>query len=100
MHYGRQLHVSLKFSCLILVAVLAAEAVHGKWQEHSIRQGDGRGGWIRRPALRQVLKFPDSEYTMPFGLVQMDNGEIAILCSREMQPSQGDMVIDPTRCHE
>ena len=95
MYYGRQLHVSLKFSCLILVAVLAAEAVHGKWQEHSIRQGDGRGGWIRRPALRQVLKFPDSEYTMPFGLVQMDNGEIAILCSREMQPSQGDWVVKP-----
>ena len=95
MHYGRPIRVLLKFGCLILVAVLPAEGVQGEWQEHPIRQGDGRGGWIMRPAWRQVLKFPDSDHTMPFGLVQMDNGEIAILCSREQQPPPGDRVVEP-----
>jgi len=45
--------------------------------------------------MRQVLKHPDSNFTMPFGLVQMDNGELAILCSREKQPAQGSKTIEP-----
>jgi hypothetical protein len=61
----------------------AEPAPTGSWQEHRIRQGDGKGGWIMRPAQRQVLKHPDANFTMPFGLVRMDNGEIALLCSRE-----------------
>jgi hypothetical protein len=44
------------------------------WQKHRIRQGDGKGGWLTWPALRQVLKHPDADFTMPFGLVRMDNG--------------------------
>ncbi len=67
----------------------------GDWQAHWIRQGDGRGGWTNHPAMRQVLKHPDSDFTMPFGLVEMDNGEIAILCSREKQPAQGSKTIEP-----
>jgi hypothetical protein len=65
------------------------------WQEHRIRQGDGRGGWITRPALRQVLKHPDASFTMPFGLVGMDNGELAILCSREKAPPKGVRTFEP-----
>jgi hypothetical protein len=38
-----------------------------------------------RSAQRQVLKQPDSKHTMPFGLVQMDNGEIVLICSWERQ---------------
>jgi hypothetical protein len=53
------------------------------WEEHTVRQGDGRGGWTLRPAQRQVLKHPDADHTMPFGLARLDNGEVALLCSRE-----------------
>jgi len=45
-----------------------------------------------RPALRQVLKHPDANFTMPFGLVQMDNGELALLCSREKTDEKGRTV--------
>ena len=58
------------------------------WQDHRVHQGDGKGAWVERSALRQVIKYPDANYTInPFGLVRMDNGEIAILCSRERNPS-------------
>ena len=60
-----------------------ASPVIAEWQPHEIRQGDGQGGWVTRPAQIQVLKQPDSEYTMPWGLVQMDNGELALICSWE-----------------
>ena len=53
------------------------------WLDHRIRQGDGKGGWITRPAKIQMLKPPGADYTMPFGLVKMDNGEIALICSWE-----------------
>ena len=53
------------------------------WREHEILQVDGRGGRIARPAQIQVLKQPNSSFTMPFGLVQMDNGEIVLQCSGE-----------------
>ena len=53
------------------------------WRAHEILQGDGQGGWITRPAQVQVLKHPHSSFTMPFGLIQMDNGEIVLQCSTE-----------------
>ncbi|NUQ64277.1 MAG: hypothetical protein HUU20_17545 [Pirellulales bacterium] len=54
-----------------------------------MRQQDGSGAWVAQPALRQVLKHPDSEFTMPFGLAQMDNGEIALVVSREKTTPAG-----------
>lgn len=71
-----------------------ASAVGG-WQAHTIRQGDGRGGWVTLPALRQVLRHPDCEFTMPFGLAQMDNGEIALLVSREKADPAGGRLFEP-----
>jgi len=53
------------------------------WLGHHIRQGDGRGGWVSWPAKIQVLKAPGSDFTMPFGIVQMNNGELALICSDE-----------------
>jgi hypothetical protein len=70
-------------------------AVQAEWQKHVIRQGDGQGGWVARPAELQVLKYPESVNTLPFGLIQMDNGEIAILCSREVEPPKGRVTIEP-----
>ncbi len=56
----------------------------GAWQEHHVRQADGHGGFRLYPALRQVLRHPDADYTMPFGLAYQDNGEVVLLCSREI----------------
>ena len=45
---------------------------------HSLRVGDGAGGWTCQPAEFRFLHAPGS-MLMPFGIVQMDNGEIALL---------------------
>ncbi len=93
---GRQgLFAALVFGWFLVVGGIGREAARGEWQEHTIRQGDGKGGWIARPALRQILKHPDADHTMPFGLVQMPNGEVAILCSREKQRAQGGKTFEP-----
>ena len=71
---------------MIIAASAAAEGqAVTRWKDHVIRQGDSQGGWVARPAQRQVLKQPDSKHTMPFGLVRMDNGEIVLICSWERQ---------------
>ncbi len=44
------------------------------WQESQIKQGDGQGGWILKPAQKQVLKGGGG-----FGLAQMDNGEVVCM---------------------
>lgn len=73
----------LLLSMLFCVQSVFTQIVWADWQAHQIRQGDGRGGWIQHPAQIQVLKHPNSVYTMPFGLVRMANGELAINCSWE-----------------
>ncbi len=45
---------------------------------HSLRVGDGAGGWAWQPGEFRFLHAPDS-WVMPFGMVQMDNGEVALL---------------------
>lgn len=80
---------------LLASVILAPQFARGEWQAHHIRQGDGKGGWATRAALRQVLKHPDSEFTMPFSLVQMGNGEIAILVSREKAKPGGGRIVEP-----
>jgi hypothetical protein len=79
----------------LAVLALGSGLARGAWQEHRVRQGDGKGGWVTRPAWRQVLKHPDANYTMPFGLVQMQSGELAILCSREKAPPKGTRTFEP-----
>ena len=85
----------LILACTLALCAPERNGARGEWQKHCIRQGDGQGGWVMRPAQRQVLKYPDSTYTMPFGMVQMDNGEIAIMCSREKEPPKGAGTIEP-----
>ncbi|MFH1006908.1 MAG: sialidase family protein [Candidatus Latescibacterota bacterium] len=46
------------------------------FKTHQIRQGDGKGGWISREARYGVLGSPSGEYIMPYGVAQMENGEI------------------------
>jgi hypothetical protein len=58
------------------------------WLEHRVLQGDGRGGWVSRPAKIQAVRHPTAKMTMPFGLVRMDNGELALQCSAEGKPTR------------
>jgi hypothetical protein len=58
------------------------------WLDHRVLQGDGRGGWVSRPAKMQAIRHPTANMTMPFGLVRMDNGELALQCSAEGLPTK------------
>ena len=61
---------------------------HEGWKPTWIKQSDGNKGWILRPAQVQFLPYSDGKtpyynqklnQLMPFGLVHMDNREIALL---------------------
>jgi hypothetical protein len=52
------------------------------WQKHFIKQGDSYGGWIPRDAKYQLLHQSEGK-TIPFGIAQMDNGNVLLLCSWE-----------------
>jgi len=49
------------------------------WRPHHIRQGDGEGGWVLKPAQCRILRYREKGWTAGFGLARMDNGEIALL---------------------
>jgi hypothetical protein len=79
---GKTPLAALLISLLIATASsLVARPTYAKWRPHQIKQADGRGGWITRPARIQTLKHPGGENTKPFGMAQMDNGEIIFIGS-------------------
>src|SRR5690349_18796736 len=49
------------------------------WKPHLMKQRDGRGGWILRPAEIQFLTRSSGDYVMIFGVTQMDNREIILV---------------------
>ena len=51
------------------------------WKPHSIRRGNGRGLYEDIDAQIQAVSVPNASTTYPFGLAQVDNGEIALICS-------------------
>jgi len=55
------------------------------WKEHFIKQGNGEGGWNVREAEYQMLQHPDGEWTPPFGLAKMDNGELILMASHRCE---------------
>ena len=58
---------------------LSAVADEGQgWKPHSIRQLDGKGGWIVKSAQYQILG-RELGYGQGRGSLQMDNGEIVLL---------------------
>ena len=52
------------------------------FKEHAIRIGDGKGGWRSEPAEYQFLHVKGADRHMPFGIVQMDNGQTWDIASR------------------
>jgi len=63
-------------SCDLSPACSAVE--HPGLRPHRVMKGDGRGGLVVRPAEIQLLHqlSDSSRWIMPFGIAQMDNGEI------------------------
>jgi len=53
------------------------------FKEHPVLVGDGKGGWKVRPGELQFLHQPGTTHLMPFGVAQMDNGEVLFLASAE-----------------
>lgn len=52
------------------------------WKPHTIKQGDGQGGWVQRPSEYRFLHHkPVGKYLFPFGVIQMDNGELLLAAS-------------------
>lgn len=49
--------------------------------DHSIRRGDGRGGWVPHRAEIQFLHRLPGGGVKPFGIAQMDNGEVILAAS-------------------
>lgn len=50
------------------------------WRPHSIKRGDGRGGWTLEPADFRFLHRATGRYVF-LGLAAMDNGEMALAAS-------------------
>ena len=63
----------------ILALLAPAGQAQAAWQLAQIEQGDGQGGSIAYPAYKQEVSVPNSSRTLPFGLAQMDNGQVAMV---------------------
>jgi hypothetical protein len=66
----------------VLVLLAPARQAQAAWQLSQIEQGDGHGGSICHPAYKQEVR-ADSGRTLPFGLAQMDNGQIAMVVASQ-----------------
>ncbi|MDP7395295.1 MAG: hypothetical protein QGF67_15920 [Lentisphaeria bacterium] len=62
-----------------LATPLTASSAQAQWQPHTIKVGDGHVDQVQVPAQIQAVKFPGCDVTLPFGIVAMDNGELAML---------------------
>lgn len=67
------------------------------WKPHLLKQGDGKGGWVVRSAEIQfhhstegTVPFQRSrgQGIWPFGVAQMDNGEVVLLASWDIDNDQ------------
>lgn len=53
------------------------------WKKHPIRKGDGKGGWTLIEGEHRFLPGLQESHVYPFGLAQMDNGEVILAASVE-----------------
>src|SRR3954463_5473407 len=80
-------HVPLTTTPVMLAALTNQNLPSAKgreplgWKPLLIKQGDGKGGWTLKSAEYQFLHRSLGRYVFPFGIVQMDNGEILLIGS-------------------
>src|SRR5438046_1842859 len=76
------MRVLVAFTCLSLSILMRASASEPVgWKPHAIKEGDGHGGWVERAAEFRFVHKKDGGYVVPFGLRQLDNGEVLRLGS-------------------
>jgi len=77
---SRYRHAQALFLLSALATALTASSGQAEWQPHMLKVGDGQGGRIEVPAQIQRIRYPGpgNEVTLPFGIVEMDNGELAM----------------------
>ena len=90
-------------ACVMALAVGGAGSASGEaaelsgWKPYLMRQGDGQGGWILKPAeyqcLGQSFWGPSKDDWKAFGLVQMDNGEVVVVGTGKSEEDGEDTVI-------
>jgi len=71
-------------ACVLLTTGLSLSVDSAEslgWRPHPIRVADGKGGWIYKESQCQILQGPENGWTAGFGIVQMDNGEVALLAT-------------------
>jgi hypothetical protein len=74
------MRVLIGFTCISILMVMRASAGEPVgWKPHTIKQGDGHGGWVERPAEFRFVHKKDGKYVFPFGLAQLDNREVLLL---------------------
>ena len=52
-----------------------------QFRQRPVRRGDGKGGWVTHPSEIQFLHRKDGTGIKPFGISQMDNGEVILVAS-------------------
>ncbi|MFA6108051.1 MAG: hypothetical protein WDA75_04700 [Candidatus Latescibacterota bacterium] len=53
------------------------------FKEHLLRVGDGRGGWSLRSAEYRMITSRTDGYLMPYGVAQMENGEVILVAGMQ-----------------
>jgi hypothetical protein len=87
----------LRLAAILSLAAFSAGAPAARsdegsgWKPHAVKQGDGRGGWVQRPAELQFVRKPGdlTDMTMCYGLAQMDNGEIILAAAWNREDEKG-----------
>jgi hypothetical protein len=59
------------------------------FKPHAIKQVDGRGGWLEREGEYQFMHLRPGRYLFPYGIIQMDNGEVILIAAWHDGQSQG-----------
>lgn len=68
-------------SLSVIAGSVGMPALGQGFLDHSIRRGDGKGGWLRHRAEIQFLHRLPGGGVKPFGIAQMDNGEVILAAS-------------------
>lgn len=76
-------------------APTTANSLSSGWKRHLFKQDDGRGGWIVRTAEIQYLHRKTGGSVMPFGVTQMDNGEVILAANLEEPGDQPVVAFSP-----
>jgi hypothetical protein len=62
------------------------------YKPHFIRRGDGRGGWLLLEAQYRMITSQSDGYLMPYGVAQMDSGEVILVAGMQENEEYGCVV--------